>query len=1255
MKCAEFPTVGKRAAEYVGVRFDSSTVRAIMIAPVLLLLLLSAATASAQVTGGITGAVIDAQGLVIPGATVTLISDTRNTTVGSTVTNERGVFVIANVSPDVYTILIEMPSFQTLRRSGIEISPGPTTGVGSVTLDVGGTAEVMVVTAEAPMIQTVSGEKSFTVTSQQMASLPILGRDFGSLLQLTPGVIVGTGLAAVETMGGAGETNFMVDGVTSIDAGINRQAQKVSVEAISEVRALTSSYQAEFGRVSGLQVNVVTKSGTNQLRGSTYLAARNSEWNSNSKQNILNGDPKEVMEQKDWGGTLGGPIGKPGGNNKLFFFANMEFNPRTRGRSVVSYRVPTLLERQGDFSQTMDRNGNPFPFIKDPRINGSCSASNTTACFRDGGVLGRIPKEMLYQTGLNILNWWPEPNLELKEGMQYNYQRETDPVTLYGAAPIVKLDYQMTPNLRASGRLTSYLQPTKDFPNNLPGFTDVTQDDMAIWAQSYVVNWTIGPTTYLEASFGRNSHHQEGCSVPGGSPTFCTGGISTSIKANRVEAGMGDLPFLFPDAFTIDRSYNAFRILDSVNPPWWNRSSGSGLHVPMFSWGNRITNAPPNIQWPRFILENRAATFNASLTKIQGNHTLKAGYMFIETVQYDGRNSMQGNYSFANNTSNPLDTGFGFANAAVGVFDSITQTSRWTEGANSAMSNEFFIQDNWRVGGSLTLDFGLRFAMIRPVYDQRGNGSNFLPETYDASQAPALYQYGCANGVYPCSGANRVAINPVTGQVYGNDRQASVVVGTLVGGTGNRLNGLHVAGTDIVETYYKFPKMAIAPRWGVAWDVGGNQAIVIRGGGGMFYDRNQTQEAYTVVNNPPTSQTATVRYGYLQNLNNAGLSTVSPSSLRTFQYDAKLPTSFQWNGGVQMKLPWSAALDVSYTGQRAWNKWVTSNINSIDIGAAFDPALQDRTLAPSGVASSLVNTNPNEVRFYKGYDAISHILFNQWETYHSIQVSLSRRLRNGLAFGFVDTISLSQQAKVADRYQHDYATRTVGVRSDQDQAQELLGNRNPRLHQMKANFSYQLPSLLKTSPARRAAGYLLNDWQLSGILTGISGDAYAIGYSYASGGSNIFLTGSPDYGARVLVTGDPGKGWSSDLLRQFNTSAFRGPGVGSVGLESGNGYLRGAFRTQVDLAVNRTIPLRGSKSTQLRLDVFNVFNQAAVTGRQTTMQLTNPSNPTAIQNLPFDSDGNVIPSRATPRNAGFGVATGFQDPRSLQVQLRFVF
>ena len=104
---------------------------------------------------------------------------------------------------------------------------------------------------------------------------------------------------------------------------------------------LTSSYQAEYGRSSGLQVTAVTKSGTNRFRGSLYDVERNSDWNANSKTNILNGDPKTTSKQRDWGYSIGGPVGKPGGSNKLFFFYAQEFQPRSTGNNVVRFRMPT--------------------------------------------------------------------------------------------------------------------------------------------------------------------------------------------------------------------------------------------------------------------------------------------------------------------------------------------------------------------------------------------------------------------------------------------------------------------------------------------------------------------------------------------------------------------------------------------------------------------------------------------------------------------------------------------------------------------------------------------------------------------------------------------------------------------------------------------------------------------------------------------------------------------------------------------------
>ena len=175
----------------------------------------------------------------------------------------------------------------------------------------------------------------------------------------------------------------------------------VNVESIAEVKVLTSSYQAEYGRSSGLQVTAVTKSGTNQFRGSLYDVERNSDWNANSKTTSSTAIRRRSLKQRDWGYSIGGPVGKPGGNNKLFFFYAQEFQPRTTGNNVVRFRVPTALERAGRLLADDRQQRQPVPVHQGSADRRRpCSAtSDTAAASQDGGVLGRIPANRLYQTG----------------------------------------------------------------------------------------------------------------------------------------------------------------------------------------------------------------------------------------------------------------------------------------------------------------------------------------------------------------------------------------------------------------------------------------------------------------------------------------------------------------------------------------------------------------------------------------------------------------------------------------------------------------------------------------------------------------------------------------------------------------------------------------------------------------------------------------------------------------------------------------
>jgi hypothetical protein len=394
------------------------------------------------------------------------------------------------------------------------------------------------------------------------------------------------------------------------------------------------------------------------------------------------------------------------------------------------------------------------------------------------------------------------------------------------------------------------------------------------------------------------------------------------------------------------------------------------------------------------------------------------------------------------------------------------------------------------------------------------------------------------------------------------------------------------------------------------------------------------------------------------------LTTVSPPGITVFQYDAKLPTSLQFSGGAQILLPWATSMDVSYVGLHSWNDQQPWNINSIDLGSAFLPTTRDPTLSPSTVAgaTSYAATNPDLVRGYRGYSSMASTsrFYEGWRTFHSIQLSFNRRFRDGLQFGFNDTITLSDVARVAPRFEHTADGQFVR-RADEAEAQELLGNQTPHTHVMKGTAVWDLPDIRSGRPLWKAIGLIANDWQLSGVWSASTdgpldqAGAYTVSASYQNGGGNVNLTGSPDFGPRIRIVGDPGKGCSSDPYRQFNAAAFQGPLVGSVGLESGNNYLHPCFASVLDLSIARNIRLGGGRMLQLRADMFNAPNSARITGRNTTLNLTSPSDPVTPLNLPYDANGNILPNRVRPNQAGFGAATTYQTARNIQGYIRFSF
>ncbi|PYS32579.1 MAG: hypothetical protein DMF75_11615, partial [Acidobacteria bacterium] len=287
----------------------------------------------------------------------------------------------------------------------------------------------------------------------------IKDRSFVNFVTLAPGVISNTSngeAGDISTLYVNGtrqnSNNVQIDGVTSIDTGNNSLLAHIPVDAIGELKVLTSTYQAEYGRSTGAQVIATTRSGSKDFHGAFYFYRRQTGLNANGWLNNRNGLPRAFSDQKDTGYNIGGPVYIPGLFNKdrkkLFFFWNQEFAHRfTPPAAPTNVRVPTALERQGDFSQSRDNSGNLFPYIKDYTLNLPCSATNTTGCFADGGVLGRIPQNRLYPLGIKILNLYPLPNYTPVGNDNFNYRTQESSKTPE-RNDTLRIDYNLSKNWR---------------------------------------------------------------------------------------------------------------------------------------------------------------------------------------------------------------------------------------------------------------------------------------------------------------------------------------------------------------------------------------------------------------------------------------------------------------------------------------------------------------------------------------------------------------------------------------------------------------------------------------------------------------------------------------------------------------------------------------------------------------------------------------------------------------------------------------
>jgi hypothetical protein len=1185
------------------------------------LLCLAGQPAEAQTTtASVSGSIADTQGGFLPGATITLTSNTQGNVL-TTASDDEGNFVFNVVRPDSYTLRVSMPGFKSLERPNVVVNANDKFFTGTMTLDVGEITESVTVLARVSELQATSGERSFTLETEAMQNIAVNGRSMFGLLALVPGVVpnpettgVPDEVVDISVNGQRPESNNMtIDGVANIDTGNNGgNMVTTNLDSVAEFKVLTNSYQAEYGRAVGAQVQAVTKSGTQDFHGSTYWYGRRSSWAANSWTNNRDGVEKADTSRNDYGYTLGGPIYIPGKFNtdrrKLFFFFSQEWQKRTDPVAERLSRVPTALERAGDFSQSIDNNGAPFPYIRDHTTGLPCNAQDTRGCFQDGGVLGRIPADRIYQPGLNALSIYPMPNFEGDSGINYRSQAPNDTPR---REEMLRLDFQPNDNWRFTGRYmrNSDLQ-SLPYGTTWAGVGSNNLDNVQTEFDHPGRNWMLSATgildttTSLEISFGQ-AYNELVFDI-------------TNQNLRRSAAGLSDLPLLFPNAVQND-------------------------YIPDMRFdGGRVGTNAGRYQTDRGPFQNANRTYDAlaNLTKVLGPHTLKAGVYFQSSWKPQSPfTSFNGLIDFRDNSSNPFDTGFSYANAAVGSFTSYTQASRYAMPEWVYKNFEWYVQDNWKVDRKLTLDYGVRFYYLTPQWDQTLAASTFLPDQYDTSQAVRLYTPVCV-GASPCSGSDRRGMDPaLAGQApTASNTVDGGFIGQIVPGSGDRFNGAFQAGQGIDDQLSSGSVFRVSPRFGFVYDVSGRQSMILRGGFGIFYDRPMGNIVFDNITNAPGTVVPQISYGLLQELNSLFQASqiVPPLSMNPTAFEFVPPKAYAWNVGVQTKLPSSFTLDLAYVGSSNHDLLHQNQINTPEYGAAFQAENQDPTRAPSDVVGQ--NALPTDLlRPYPGYGNIRLWEPGSWSNYHSLQVGLNRRFDEGLMFNafYVWSKSLSTT-------NDDYSGSRPNATEDELRRTMYSYGENDRPHNLVVNFVYQTPKVTDGN-----LGFLVNDWQVSGVYRWMSGVPYGITYSIP-GISNENLTGT-NQAARVYVNGDPGPGSSSDPYRQIdNPNVFAPPRPGSDGNESARFFLHRPAFNNLDLSVSKRFRVGDRVALEVRLDAFNALNHTQFTGVNSQVSFASLDDPT-ITNLPYDQNGNLV------RPNGFGTINGVYPPRTLQLVTRLTF
>jgi hypothetical protein len=1154
---------------------------------------LTATTAFAQsFTGGLRGAVKDTNG-VIPGAEVTLTNEATQAA-RSAQTNDTGEYVFNAVEPGSYALKVALQGYKTVAQTGIRIATQQFVTI-DLTLEVGTIQETISVAGQVPLLESSNASQGGALDRQTMETLPSSGRNAYLMGAVMPTMVLsGDGQfvrqqdqtnASLVSLGGGTRrgNNYLLDGVPITDMR-NRPQSMATMEALEDVKVQVHTYDAEMGRTGGGVFNVTAKSGGNSLRGSAFFQNRPSWGLANNYFSARAGIPLPDQYYYLGGGSLGGPIVR---SRTFFWFATESYKTDTSRN--VSVRMPTALERAGDFSQTFDSKGN-LVVVYDPLTTRTDPA--TGKLVRDAFPGNKIPAARLNQVALNLLKYLPAAQREVSNGAT-NYTQTAqiiDRAQMYTG----KVEHKFTDKVSLSG---FYLynrtnEPDADYfepgLNGANRFADPNDYILKRRPQMLAINNTwAGNNSVMTLRVGWTKF-----------PDNST--LSTSFDPSTLG---------FNSSFVNALPVKKFPAVDILDYDQTGRTLGAI--------------APSDINW-------YSSGINGSYTRLLGSHTLKLGADYrrigVEFLIY-GQGSGQFNFDRGMTSCDPTVNGVTTATSSCPISGNAMAsfllgypTGDASVGLSSVpISTPFngnvhyaagYVQDDWRVNSRLTLNYGLRIEHETGLREEQ----NRFTVGFDPAMSNAL------------TSVATIPADPIAGT------PARQVTG------GFMYAGVNGNGT----TQGNLPAINVAPRVGAVYSI--DAKTIVRGGYGLFTapwnyaspsTANYGQIGYTNV----TQMTGQDQFKPTITLDNPFPNGLVQPSGNTLGPLAGVGTSVdfasqnrgasrvqQFSADVQRELTRDISVTVSYVGSRGDNLGLGGtndagvNINQLDpaylsLGSALTQQVANPFygIAAAGPLSTQATVQRRQLLrpFPQYQNVIAHQITEGKSRYNAAVFEVVKRMSNGWGGRFSYTYSVLKDNQFAEGnffsggnsgtpYNLAFVEGSKYFNPDVEYSYGILDM--PHRFAFSPMFELPFGQGKKWMNGGGLSDALLGGWTIASVITLESG--FPINVTQSDNSNTFSGQQRPN-----LVSGtDPNTSGSlSDRLGGWiNPSAFTLAPANTIGNAPRTlDNLRTPRRDNVDLSLGKIVSFAGGMKAQVRVEVINLTNTPKVRGPVQSLSASN--------------------------------------------------